>query len=450
MHAAIAIVGRPNVGKSTLFNRLTGKRAALVSDTPGLTRDRRTEEATIAGHAVTVIDTAGLEEAPRSSIAARMRTQSELALASADLVLFVFDARDGIIPADAVFARLVLASGVPAILVANKCEGRAGTQGFYEAFRLGLGEPIAISAEHGEGMGELIGAIAGALGLQPQGSPEAGGGLPREHSAVRVAIVGRPNAGKSTLVNALLGEERMITGPEPGLTRDAVASDATWQGRPIRLFDTAGLRRKARIFETAEKLAVSDAVRAIRFAEAVVLLVDAEHPFEHQDLTIADLVETEGRALIIAVNKWDLVSNKQKMLKDLRATAAERLAQMPGVAIVPISALAGRGLNDLMSAVFETYAIWNKRVPTPELNRWLAEAVERHAPAAAKGRRVKLRFVTQPSARPPTFIAFCSRPEAVPKAYLRYLSNSLRATFGFPGVPIRLKLRKSENPFARG
>src|SRR5215510_14025147 len=312
MPAAIAIVGRPNVGKSTLFNRLTGRRAALVSDTPGLTRDRRTGEATIAGHAVTVIDTAGLEEGPHASIAGRMRTQSELALASADLVLFVFDARDGIIPADAVFARRVLASGVPAIPVANKCEGRAGTQGFYEAFRLGLGEPIAISAEHGEGMGELTGAIAGALGLEPHGGPEADGGLPRGHSAVRVAIVGRPNAGKSTLVNALLGEERMITGPEPGLTRDAVASDATWQGRPIRLFDTAGLRRKARIVETAEKLAVSDAVRAIRFAEVVVLLVDAEHPFEHQDLTIADLVETEGRALVIAVNKWDLVANKQR------------------------------------------------------------------------------------------------------------------------------------------
>ncbi|HEU0061425.1 MAG TPA: ribosome biogenesis GTPase Der [Hyphomicrobiaceae bacterium] len=448
MPATIAIVGRPNVGKSTLFNRLTGRRTALVSDTPGLTRDRRTGEAMIAGHPVTVIDTAGLEEGPRSSLAGRMRTQSELALTSADLVLFVFDARDGIIPADAVFARLVLAAGVPAILVANKCEGRAGTQGFYEAFQLGLGEPIAISAEHGEGMGELSATIAGALGLQSRGSPQADAASPRELGAVRVAIVGRPNAGKSTLVNALLGEERMITGPEPGLTRDAVASDASWQGRPIRLFDTAGLRRKARVIEAAEKLAVSDAVRAIRFAEVVILLIDAEHPFEHQDLTIADLVETEGRALIIAVNKWDLVSNKQAMLKGLRATAAERLAQMPGVAIVPISALAGRGLDDLMSAVFETYAIWNKRVSTPALNRWLAEAVEQHAPAAAKGRRVKLRFVTQPSARPPTFIAFCSRPEAVAKAYVRYLSNSLRATFGFPGVPIRLKLRKSENPFA--
>src|SRR5262245_7114731 len=449
MPAAIAIVGRPNVGKSTLFNRLTGKRAALVSDTPGLTRDRRMGEAMIAGQPVTVIDTAGLEEAPTSSIAGRMRAQSELALSGADLVLFVLDARDGVIPADAVFARRVLAAGVPAILVANKCEGRAGTQGFYEAFRLGLGEPIAISAEHGEGMEELSAAIAGALGLKARGDQATDGGS-AARSAVRVAIVGRPNVGKSTLVNALLGEERMITGPEPGLTRDAVASELIWQGRPIRLFDTAGLRRKARIFDTAEKLAASDAVRAIRFAEVVVLMVDAEHPLEHQDLSIADLVESEGRALVIAVNKWDLVADKPTRLKALRATVADRLAQMPGVSIVPIAARAGRGLNTLISAVFATYAIWNKRVPTPDLNRWLAQALEQHAPAAAQGRRVKLRFMTQPSARPPTFIAFCSRPDAVPKTYLRYLSNSLRATFGFPGVPIRLKLRKSENPFVRG
>jgi GTP-binding protein len=450
MPAVIAIVGRPNVGKSTLFNRLTGKRTALVSDTPGLTRDRRTGAAIIAGQPVTVIDTAGLEEGPAGSIAGRMRAQSELALAGADLVLFVLDAREGVIPADAVFARRVLASGVPAILVANKCEGRAGTQGFYEAFRLGLGEPIAISAEHGEGMGELSAAIAGALGLKAPGEQATDEGSQPARSAVRIAIVGRPNAGKSTLVNTLLGQERMITGPEPGLTRDAVASDLIWQGRPIRLFDTAGLRRKARIFDTAEKLAASDAVRAIRFAEVVVLMVDAEHALEHQDLSIADLVESEGRALVIAVNKWDLVRDKPNQLKELRATVADRLAQMPGISIVPISARAGRGLDTLISAVFATYAVWNKRVPTPALNRWLAQALEQHAPAAAQGRRVKLRFMTQPSARPPTFIAFCSRPGAVPKTYLRYLSNSLRATFGFPGVPIRLKLRKSENPFVRG
>ncbi|HJZ30766.1 MAG TPA: ribosome biogenesis GTPase Der [Hyphomicrobiaceae bacterium] len=449
MPSAIAIVGRPNVGKSTLFNRLTGRRAALVSDMPGLTRDRRHGEALIAGNAVTVIDTAGLEEAPAASVAGRMRTQSELALTGADLVLVVFDARQGVLPADAVIARMVLSRGVPAILVANKCEGRAGQDGFYEAFRLGLGDPIAISAEHGEGIGDLSAAIASALGLKAGGGDDAGNGEGRGAPALRVAIVGRPNAGKSTLVNHLVGEDRMLTGPEPGLTRDAIASDMRWQGRPIRLFDTAGLRRKARIVDGAEKLAVSDAVRAVRFAEVVVLLIDAERPLEHQDLTIADLVETEGRALVIAVNKWDLVSEKQRMLKDLKATLAQRLAQLPGVALVPISARAGRGLEALMAAVFAAYEIWNKRVPTPELNRWLAAALEQHAPAAAKGRRVKLRFMTQPSARPPTFIAFCSRPEAVSKAYVRYLTNSLRTAFGFAGVPVRLKLRKSDNPFVR-
>jgi GTP-binding protein len=456
MPPTIAIVGRPNVGKSTLFNRLTGKRAALVSDMPGLTRDRRQGEATIAGHDLTVVDTAGLEEAAPGTVAARMRAQSETAIAAADLVLFVLDARDGVVPADAAFARAVRASGRPVILVANKCEGRAGGDGFYEAFQLGLGEPIAISAEHGEGIGELTEAMLAALGLAPKhrrrrdeddSEPEAT--LASATQPLRLAIVGRPNSGKSTLVNALLGEERMLTGPEPGLTRDAVAADFAWKDRSIRLFDTAGLRRKARISETAERLAASDAVRAIRFAEVVVLLIDALHPFEHQDLTIGDLVAEEGRALVIAVNKWDLVRDSQRTLREMRETAAERLAQLPGVPLVAISALAGQGLDRLMAAVLRSYELWNRRVSTPELNRWLAEALERHAPPAAKGRRVKLRYMTQPSARPPTFIAFCSRPDALPKAYLRYLSNSLRETFDLPGVPIRLKLRKGDNPFAR-
>jgi GTP-binding protein len=456
MPPIIAIVGRPNVGKSTLFNRLTARRSALVSDMPGLTRDRREGEAEIGGHKVKLVDTAGLEEAAPGSIAARMRAQSETAIAQADLVLFMLDARDGVMPADAAFARVVRGSGRPVILVANKCEGRAGADGFYEAFQLGLGEPIAISAEHGEGIGDLLEAILAVLGLSPlrkakgdrRGEPEEGEAPAGKSHPIRIAIVGRPNSGKSTLVNALLGEERMITGPEPGLTRDAVATDFVWGDRPIRIFDTAGLRRKARITEVAEKLAASDAVRAIRFAEVVVVLVDAEHPFEHQDLTIADMAAEEGRALVIAVNKWDLVPDKQKKLKELRETADERLAQIVGVPVVAISALAGRGLDKLMAAVFRSYETWNRRVSTPDLNRWLGEALERHAPPASKGRRIKIRFMTQPSARPPTFVAFCQRAEGLPKAYVRYLVNSLRATFDLPGVPIRFKLRKGENPFA--
>jgi len=443
----IAIIGRPNVGKSTLFNRLTGKRTALVSDMPGLTRDRREGEADLGGHPVTIVDTAGLEQAKRGSIAERMRQQSEAAIGTADLILFVVDARDGITPDDKSFARIVRASGRPVILVANKSEGRAGEAGFYAAFELGFGEPTAISAEHGEGLGDLIVEMLSALGLKETAASAV------EESAtsrpIRVAIVGRPNAGKSTLVNAFLGEDRMITGPEPGLTRDSVPSDLEWSGRRVRLFDTAGLRRKAKINELAEKLSASDAIRAIRFAEVVVLLIDAERPFEHQDLTIGDLVTEEGRALVIAVNKWDLVEDKQRALKDLRETLAERLAQVSGVALVPISALSGRGIDRLSKAVLEAYDIWNRRVPTPDLNRWLQEALARHAPPAAAGRRIKIRYITQPSTRPPTFVAFCSRPEELPKSYLRYLTNSLREAFKLPGVPLRLNLRKGDNPYAK-
>jgi GTP-binding protein len=453
----VAIVGRPNVGKSTLFNRLTARRSALVSDVPGLTRDRREGEAVLGGHPVTLVDTAGLEEAAPASIAGRMRAQSEAAIAKADLVLFVLDARAGVVPADAAFAQVVREAGRPVVLVANKSEGRAGADGFYDAFRLGLGEPVAISAEHGEGIGELESTLLAALGLKARIKPRRGGegdaaDAEPEVAArpIRVAIVGRPNSGKSTLVNALLGEERMITGPEPGLTRDAVATDFLWNGRPVRLFDTAGLRRKARISETAEKLSASDSVRAIRFAEVVVVLVDAQQALEHQDLTIADLVEQEGRAVVVAVNKWDLVAEKQRALKDLRETLNASLAQVPDVPLVTLSALSGRGLDRLEAAVFAAYERWNRRVPTPHLNRWLKEAIERHTPPAVSGRRVKLRYMTQPSARPPTFVAFCTRPEALPKAYLRYLTNSLRDTFDLPGVPIRLKLRKGENPYDRG
>ena len=460
MRPSIAIVGRPNVGKSTLFNRLTGRRSALVSDMPGLTRDRREAEAEIGGHPCLLIDTAGLEDARAGSIAARMRSQTETAIRDADAVLFVLDARDGVTPPDVDFARLARASGKPVVVAANKSEGRAGADGFYEAFQLGLGEPVPVSAEHGEGIGQLEDDLLAAVGLEAkvkrrarrsEVQDEQADGEPAEEARrpMRVAIVGRPNAGKSTLVNSILGQDRMITGPEPGLTRDAVATDLVWQGRSIRLFDTAGLRRKARISETAEKLSASDAVRAIRFAEVVVLLIDAERPLEHQDLTIGDLVTEEGRALVIAVNKWDLVEDKQKMLRDLKSTLTEKLAQVPGVALIPVSALSGRGVDKLMRAILDAHEIWNKRVSTNALNRWLQEAMVRHSPPATAGRRIKIRYITQPSTRPPTFVAFCSKPTGLPKSYMRYLENSLRDTFDFPGVPIRFGLRKGDNPYAR-
>jgi len=470
----IAIVGRPNVGKSTLFNRLTGRRTALVSDMPGLTRDRREGTCEFYGHSLRLIDTAGLEEAVRGSIPARMREQSEQAIAAADLVLFVIDARSGVTASDKQFAMIVRRSGVPAVLIANKCEGRQGTDGFYEAFELGLGEPVAISAEHGEGIGELADDVLAALGLKVTPTPRGAKGGRRRRTesseadstasedieaddeaagsdarAIRVAIVGRPNAGKSTLVNALLGEDRMITGPEPGLTRDSIASDITKNGRDFRLFDTAGLRRKARINELAEKLSASDAIRAIRFAEVVVLLIDAERPLEHQDLTIGDMVISEGRALVIAINKWDTVTEKQAVLRALRETVDEKLSQVPGVQVVTLSALAERGLDQLLTAVVSAHEIWNRRVSTPDLNRWLREAVERHRPPAVSGRRIRIRYMTQASARPPTFIAFCSQPKGLPKSYERYLLNSLRQSFKLPGTPIRLNLRKGANPYVK-
>ncbi len=456
----VAIAGRPNVGKSTLFNRLTGTRAALVSDMPGLTRDRREGEADLGGQSICLVDTAGLEEARPGSIADRMRQQSEKAIADAQLILFVVDARAGVTPTDVAFARLVRAAGKPVILVANKAEGQKGTDGYYDAFSLGFGAPLAISAEHGEGIGDLIADMAAALDLklpQPKRRSRKGDDLnvaeeepeaPAERTKpVRVAIVGRPNAGKSTLVNALLGEDRMITGPEPGLTRDSVASDVIYKGRPIRLVDTAGLRRKTKITEVAEKLSASDAVRTLRFAEVVVLLIDAERPFEKQDLTIGSMVAEEGRALVIAVNKWDLVSDKQKMLKDLRETVADSLAQVPGVSLVTISARGEKGLDQLMAAIIKTYETWNRRVATPRLNRWLQEALGRHAPPAVSGRRIKIRYMTQASTRPPTFVAFCQRAEALPQSYIKYLTNSLREAFDLPGVPIRFNMRSGENPF---
>jgi GTP-binding protein len=400
---------------------------------------------------VRLIDTAGLEDS-NAGLLTRMREQTLAAIAQADLVLFLIDARAGIIGADETLGELVRSSGKPTVLAANKCEGRAAEPGFYEAFALGLGEPLAISAEHGTGVGEVIEAIEeiarasgdSAFSRGEDAEPDEAGSQP-----MRLAIVGRPNVGKSTLVNALLGEERMITGPEAGITRDAIAAELEWNGHPLRLFDTAGLRRKMRVEGKAEELSVGDALRAIRFAEAVVVLLDVEQPFEKQDLQIVDLIVQEGRALVIAINKWDLVREKQKRLEELRETCERLLPQIKGLTLIPVSGLTGKGLDRLMRAVFAAYELWNRRIPTRALNKWLQGAVEAHAPPAASGRRIKLRYMTQANARPPTFILFCSRPKAVPESYTRYLVNALRQQFDMPGVPIRLHLRSGANPYAK-
>jgi GTPase len=449
MSFTVAIVGRPNVGKSTLFNRLAGRRLALVDDQPGLTRDRRETEVELDGRAVTLVDTAGLESGDEG-LTARMRQQTEAAVAQADLVLFLIDARTGVTAADEIFADLVRSSGKPVVLAANKAEGRAAEAGFYEAFSLGLGEPLAISAEHGIGIGEVSDAIVQACDAQ-SGVMESEEDVDNEERGykLRIAIVGRPNVGKSTLVNALLGEDRMITGPEAGITRDAIASEIEWRGRPLRVFDTAGLRRKARVEGRAETLSVGDTLRAIRFAEVVVLMLDAEQPFEKQDLQIADLIAQEGRALVIAVNKWDVVQERQERLAELREMCQRLLPQVKGVSLVTVSAKSGKGIDKLMDAVLSADELWNKRLPTHALNDWLIAAVDAHPPPAPSGRRIKIRYMTQANARPPTFVAFCSQPKALPSSYVRYLVNGLRETFDLPGVPIRFNLRKGKNPYVK-
>jgi GTP-binding protein len=441
----VAIVGRPNVGKSTLFNRLVGKRLALVDDMPGVTRDRREGHAKLGGFEFTAIDTAGLDDAAPESLAGRMRLQTVTAVRSADVALFLIDARAGVLPMDSHLAAMLRSTGKPIVLVANKAESRAGELGALEAFSLGLGDPISISAEHGTGLGDLADTLSGFVpGAKPAKPDEA------PAKPVKVAIIGQPNAGKSTLVNALIGEDRVLTGPEAGITRDTISIDWTWQGHSFRLFDTAGMRRRARVEEKVEKLAVADALRAVQYAEVVVLVIDVGAPFEKQDLQIADLVEQEGRALVIALDKWDTVVDRQKTRGEMLEKAKRLLPQLAGVELVPVSGVTGEGLDRLMAAVVKADATWNRRISTAKLNRWLIDMVERHPPPAVSGRRLKLRYLTQTKTRPPTFVVFCSRPDVLPDAYTRYLVNAMRTDFDLPGTPIRLILRKGENPFDRG
>ena len=468
MSFTVAIVGRPNVGKSTLFNRLVGKKLALVDDTPGVTRDRRPGDAKLIDLRFTIIDTAGLEETGPDTLEGRMRAQTEMAIAEADLTLFVVDAKMGLTPLDKTFGELLRRSGKPVVLVANKSEARGSDGGFYDAFTLGLGEPVPISAEHGQGMIDLRDAIVEAIGEERAFGDEDDEAVTNvtvaasdvegdededavpaydETKPLRVAIVGRPNAGKSTLINRFLGEDRLLTGPEAGITRDSISVEWDWRGRTIKMFDTAGMRRKARVQEKLEKLSVADALRAIRFAETVVIVFDATIPFEKQDLQIVDLVLREGRAAVLAFNKWDLVEDTQAVLADLREKTERLLPQARGIRAVPISGQTGYGLDKLMQNIIDTDRIWNTRISTAKLNRWLEGVQVQHPPPAVSGRRLKLKYMTQVKARPPAFMISCTRPDAVPEHYLRYLTNGLRADFQMPGVPIRIHLKASENPF---
>ncbi|MFD0916007.1 ribosome biogenesis GTPase Der [Pseudahrensia aquimaris] len=482
MSFTIAIAGRPNVGKSTLFNRLVGKRLALVDDSPGVTRDRRMADAKLLDLKFKVIDTAGLEEAAHESLEGRMRQQTEMAILEADATLFLIDARAGVTPLDEGFANLLRRAGKPVILVANKAEGKRGDAGLYEAYAMGFGEPIAFSAEHGEGIVELRDALIEAVGhARALGEEEAGededviegddeedfdidpsddtfeiefdeeDDVEEEYDTtkpMRIAIVGRPNAGKSTLINTMVDEDRLLTGPEAGITRDSISVEWEWQGRQIKLFDTAGMRRKARVQEKLEKLSVADGLRAVQFAEVVVIVFDATIPFEKQDLQIVDLIAREGRAPIIAYNKWDLIKDKQATLNELHEKCDRLLPQIRGVRTVTLSGQTGKGVDKLMEAVLEAHKVWNRRISTSKLNRWLDGVQAHHPPPAVSGRRVRLKYATQAKSRPPTFMVQCSRPEGLPTSYTRYLINELREDFDLWGVPLRLFLRKGENPFA--
>lgn len=460
MSFTLAIVGRPNVGKSTLFNRLVGRKLALVDDTPGVTRDLREGEAKLMDLRFTVVDTAGLEEATDESLQGRMRRLTERAVAMADATLFVIDARVGITPADQVFAEILRKSGRPVLLAANKAEGNAGQGGFLEAYSLGLGDPLAISAEHGEGMVDiaevlrpLIAEIAAAA--DPLDEAETDVDVDGEERLItpsrplQIAVVGRPNAGKSTLINQIIGDDRLLTGPEAGITRDAIGLPFEWDDVPMRIFDTAGMRKRAKVQEKLEKLSVSDGLRAVKFAEVVVVLLDAAIPFESQDLRIADLAEREGRAVVVAVNKWDLEPEKQQKLKDLRFGFEKLLPQLRGAPLVTVSAKTGKGIDKLHDAIMKIHAVWNTRISTARLNQWLGAMIEAHPPPAPGGRRIKLRYMTQVKTRPPGFVVMCSHPQNLPEAYSRYLVNGLRTDFDMPGTPIRLYMRSQsdDNPY---
>jgi GTP-binding protein len=444
MALKLAIVGRPNVGKSTLFNRLAGKKLAIVDDQPGVTRDRRFAPGNLGDLDLILIDTAGFEDISDESLEARMRAQTELAVQEADVALFVIDAREGVTPSDHIFGELMRKSGKTVIVAANKAEGRAGDAGGLDAFSLGFGEPILISGEHGEGMAELYAALA------PFEIPFEGDEGEDRTKPVMIAIVGRPNAGKSTLVNRLIGEDRLLTGPEAGITRDAIGVDWDWNGRDIRLVDTAGLRRKAKVNEKLEKLSTSDTIRAINYAEVVLLIMDATHPFETQDLQIGDLVEREGRGLVFVLSKWDLVEDPQAKLKEFIEHAERMLPQVRGTPVIALSAETGRGVERLMPAVLKVHRDWSTKIKTRDLNDWLQLAMQKHPPPSVGGRRVKPKYMAQIKAKPPTFVLFSSRADQMPEQYRRYLVNSLRESFDMPGVPLRITIKSGANPYAEG
>ncbi len=450
MTRKLAIVGRPNVGKSTLFNRLAGKTLALVHDAPGVTRDRKEAWARLGDLYLSLIDTAGFEDVTDGSLEARMRAQTELAIRDAEVSLFLIDARAGVTPHDEIFAELLRKSGKPVVVAANKAEGKAGESGMLDAYALGLGEPVAISAAHGEGLEDLYDALKRAFEEAGEPEPEADDGEDEDDETrpIRLAVVGRPNAGKSTLINKILDEERLLTGPEAGITRDSITLEWEWEGRPILLFDTAGMRKKARIEDSLEKMSVSDAVHAIRFAEVVVLLMDAMAPLEKQDLQIADLVIREGRGLVFAISKWDLVDDKPAWKKAVEERVATLLPQVKRAPIVYLSGKTGAGLKTLMPAVAKLRADWGVKVKTRDLNDWLREMTERHPPPAVQGRRVKPKYISQTKARPPTFVLMASRAEKLPESYRRYLVNGLREAFDLWGTPIRLIVRSGKNPYA--